>query len=280
MFHTILVCSDGSNQALQSARSAMELAQRFKAKVLLLHVFDDSNLPHLHEELAHLIERTHHEVEDRTGAIFIKTGVPFEPIHEVGDQVDTILVVAARQHADLIVLGSRGLSEWEELLLGSVSDGVLLSTSCPLLIVRGKHSGFHKILLATDGTEGAQKATSAAIKLTKEFGSELKVLTVYDPVRSHLSVPPDELGSDSYLWRVRAAVMTKVKDAAEKEGVPYAFEQIVGKPAEVIVRYARENQSDLIVMGGHGATMLRSLLVGSESRQVAHHAPCPVLFVP
>src|SRR5579871_1492426 len=120
MFDTILVCSDGSDQALQAACTAAELAQQFKSKIVLLYVFDDSNLPHLHEELPQIISRTHKDVEHRTGAIFTKAGVPFESVHEVGDQVDTILTVAARQHADLIVLGSRGLSEWEELLLGSV----------------------------------------------------------------------------------------------------------------------------------------------------------------
>jgi nucleotide-binding universal stress UspA family protein len=280
MFHTILICSDGSEGALQATHTAAELAQQFNSKIVLLNVFDDSNLPHLHEDLPHLIARVQQDVEQRTGAILHEAGLAYEALREVGDQVDTIQVVAARRHVDLIVLGSRGLSQWRELLLGSVSDGVLMSAPCPVLIVRGKHFGFHKILLATDGSEGALKATNAAVRLTKEFATELKVLNVYEPLRSHVHIPPDELDSDSYLWRVRAAVIAGVKEAAEKAGISYAFEQIVGKASEVIVRYARENKTDLIVMGGRGASMIRSLLIGSESRQVAHHAPCPVLFVP
>lgn len=280
MFQTILVCSDGSNQALQAAHKAAELARKFNAKVILLNVFDDSNLAHVHEDKTHYINRVQQEVETRTGALFIEAGVAFEPLREIGDRVDTIVVSAVRKKADLIVLGSRGMSQWEALLLGSVAEGVLMETPCPMLVVRGKHPGFHKILLPTDGSADAQKATDVAVKLAGEFHSELKVLNVFDPLKSYMDVPPDEFASDSYLWRVRTAVIATVKEAAEKAGVPYAFEQVVGKAAEVIVRSAKAYGSELIVMGGRGAGNLRSLLIGSESKQVAQHAPCSVLFVP
>lgn len=280
MFQTILVCSDGSRQALVAAHKAVDLARKFNAKIILLNVFDDSNLAHIHEERAHYINRVQQEVETLTGAIFTEAGVAFEPLREVGDRVDTIVVAAVRKKADLIVLGSRGMSQWEALLLGSVAEGVLMETPCPVLVVRGKNLGFHKILLPTDGSSGAQKATDAAIKLAGEFHSELKVLNVFDPLKSYLDVPPDELASDSYLWRVRAMVLATVKETAEKAGVPYAFEQIVGSAAEVIVRSAKTYGSELIVMGGRGAGNLRSLFISSESKQVAQHAPCSVLFVP
>ncbi len=279
MFHTILVCSDGSDHALQAAHCAADLALKFNAKLLLLNVFDDSNLPHLHEDLSHYVARVQQDVERRTGAIFTETGVPYETLNEIGDQVDTIQVVATRHKADLIVIGSRGLSEWRALLLGSVSDGVLLYASCPVLIVHGKYTGFQKILLPTDESRGALPAVSMAVGLAKEFGSELKALNVYEPLQSHIETPTDELDSDSYLWRVRAAVLATVKDAADKADVPYAFEEVVGKAAEIIVRRAREQHTDLIVMGSEGSGTSQLRRVGSVARQVAHHASCPILFV-
>jgi nucleotide-binding universal stress UspA family protein len=279
MYHTILVCSDGSDHAQQAAHCAAELARKFQAQVLLLNVFDDSNLPHLHEELPHYISRVQQDVERRTSPIFAQAGVASEWIYEVGDQVDTVCAVAARRKADLIVLGSRGLSHWRALLLGSVSDGVLLYASCPVLIVHGKYTGMSRLLLAADESKGAQHAITAAIQLTHEFGSELQALNVYEPLTSHLHVPPDELDSDSYLWRVRAAVLALVQAEAEAAGVAYAFDQVVGKAAEVIVHTARANHIDLIVMGSQGAGTSKRERTGGVTRQVAHHAPCPVLFV-
>src|SRR5579862_2376585 len=184
MYRNILVCSDGSDHALQAAHCGAELASKFNAHVILLHVFDDSNLSNLHEDVAHYIARVQHDVEERTSPIFTQAGVGFESLHEIGDQVYAIVAVAARRSADLIVLGSRGLSQWKALLLGSVSDGVLQHTSYPLLVVRGKHASFKRIVLATDGSESSLKATTTATWLTKEFGSELRALNVFEPLRS------------------------------------------------------------------------------------------------
>jgi nucleotide-binding universal stress UspA family protein len=212
-----------------------------------------------------------HDVERRTSPIFATAGVPHEWLYKVGDQVDTICAVAAQRHTDLIVLGSRGLSKWRALLLGSVSDGVLLYASCPVLILHGKYTGLNKILLPVDESRGAQHAITTAIKLTQEFGSDLTALNIYEPLTSHLHVPPDELDSDSYLWRVRAAVLALIQAEAEPAGVTYAFDQ-------VIVHQARENHTDLIVMGSQGSGTSKRERIGGVARQVAHHAHCPVLF--
>ncbi len=53
----------------------------------------------------------------------------------------------------------------------------------------------------------------------------------------------------------------------------------VGKPAEEILRVAREEGVDLIVMGTHGHTGLRHLLLGSVAEEVTRHAPCPVFTI-
>ena len=52
-----------------------------------------------------------------------------------------------------------------------------------------------------------------------------------------------------------------------------------GDPDDAIVEYAREHGADLIVMGSHGHTGLRHLLMGSVAEHVLRHAPCPVLIV-
>jgi nucleotide-binding universal stress UspA family protein len=64
-----------------------------------------------------------------------------------------------------------------------------------------------------------------------------------------------------------------------KAPMPLESEVGVGKPAEEILRVAREEEVDLIVMGTHGRTGLRHLLLGSVAEEVARHAPCPVFSV-
>jgi nucleotide-binding universal stress UspA family protein len=60
---------------------------------------------------------------------------------------------------------------------------------------------------------------------------------------------------------------------------PCEVQVVTGDPADVIVHFAQERGADLIVMGSHGHTGLRHLLLGSVAEKVLRHAPCPVLIV-
>lgn len=66
----------------------------------------------------------------------IKVGFTAEPICQIGDPAEEIMKVAARQHADMIVMGAKGLSAMDRILLGSVSTRVVQYASCPVLVVR------------------------------------------------------------------------------------------------------------------------------------------------
>jgi nucleotide-binding universal stress UspA family protein len=75
---------------------------------------------------------------------------------------------------------------------------------------------------------------------------------------------------------------TELQDFAGKnlkDTVPVQVQVAVGKPAEEILRVAREGKVGLIVMGTHGRTGVRHLLLGSVAEAVTRHAPCPVFTV-
>ena len=69
---------------------------------------------------------------------------------EFGHPVDRIHEIAQEWKSDLVVMGSRGLTAWPALLIGSVSEGVAEYAPCPVLIVRGEPKGFRQIVIATD----------------------------------------------------------------------------------------------------------------------------------
>ncbi len=146
MFKRLLVCSDGSEHALQAARAAAELAKRFDAEVVLLTAFQDLTAAIAQRSVLRLsldeqaFLRSVTEVlagaETRTGAIFSQAGIDYRPLREVGHPVDAILNVAEVDKIDLIVMGSRGLTGWQALLLGSVSEGVVHHAHGSVLVVR------------------------------------------------------------------------------------------------------------------------------------------------
>jgi nucleotide-binding universal stress UspA family protein len=78
----------------------------------------------------------HTAIQSATGKIFADHGVEVTQLREFGHPVDTIVNAAETIHADLIVLGSRGMNGFKALLLGSISDGVLHHAHCPTLVIR------------------------------------------------------------------------------------------------------------------------------------------------
>ena len=147
MFAKILVCSDGSAKAIEAATVAAQIACRFGSEIVLLSVYDPSVLPaatmgipggalDTTVDSGAFAEQTQLGVEHETGKVFAEAGLNYKARHELGHPVDRIISAAHDEHADLIVLGSRGIGGFERLLLGSVSEGVLRHAHCPVLAVR------------------------------------------------------------------------------------------------------------------------------------------------
>lgn len=66
----------------------------------------------------------------------LKAGFTAEPIYKIGDPAEEIMKVAAKQHTDMIVMGAKGLSAIDRIVLGSVSTRVVQYAKCPVLVVR------------------------------------------------------------------------------------------------------------------------------------------------
>ena len=197
---------------------------------------------------------------------------------------DKIVETAAREKADLVVLGSRGMGTFKSLLLGSVSDGVAHHAPCPVLIARGPATPFQRILLASDASPGAQKAASVAFALAKLLEASLTVLNVFKPSGWFASTDshpdPGIVVQEAHERNKRyMAAEESVQAMAQETGAPYILHQERGHPAEVIVQYADLGKFDLIVLGNRGLGTFRSLLLGSVSDGVLHHAHSSVLIV-
>lgn len=143
MFRKVLLASDGSNEALRAAQVAAAIAKRFDLPVAVVHVFHAPPLPV--GELSYTydpvqanreIAEVNQAVQQRTGKPLNEMGVTWTARHEQGHPARVILSVAEEENADLIVMGSRGLSGIKAFFLGSISDRVSHHAHCSVLIVR------------------------------------------------------------------------------------------------------------------------------------------------
>jgi len=136
-----------------------------------------------------------------------------------------------------------------------------------------------RILVSTDGSGQAFMATKEAIRLARATGAELTLLMVVDYDRKVAAfeqvslsgyVPAElKIAAYQYLAELMHVIPADLRAHTRVE---------VGMPEEIIPAVAREEESDLIVMGSRGLGAVHSMLVGSVSREVLQQADCPVLL--
>lgn len=293
MFNKILVCSDGSNHARYAALLGADIARYFHSVVLALNVFDISvalagetgiwTIPISQEALELSMASERETAESVLKPIFAQFEQPYTMLQELGHPVDAIVKVAHNEQVDLIVLGSQGLTGLKELLLGSVSYGVLHHAPCPVLIERGKGTPIQRILLASDASGGATNAAAHAFALAKQWNACLTVLNVVEPSRWLASSHPDpnpiktaeeQIKSE----RIYTAVKESLQNLVAETQQSYRMHQEQGHDGKTIVKYAQSGGYDLIVMGSRGLGGFERLVLGSTSNYVAHHAHCSVLI--
>lgn len=155
MFAKILVPLDGSEHSLRALNIAAQIADKFKGKLSLVHVYQVGVVPIVMPEPTTVTPpgvpvTTPMEVSRMTEAAreagdrilkdaeenVKETGVEMEKLLVEGHVVQEIIRTAKEGGFDLIVIGARGISHIRELLLGSVTDGVIHHVSCPVLVVK------------------------------------------------------------------------------------------------------------------------------------------------
>ncbi len=291
---TILLATDGSEEAQLAAKTAPELARSTGSQLHVVLVFfwarptalDPISLDTtVHEAVEsrarERLEKQIQKIEASGGVVrrsHLKGGEPDAEIVALGEEIG----------AGLIVMGSRGLGGMRRALIGAVSDSVVRHAHCPVMVVRGEPVVFPtKILLATDGSEEANLASSTAADLAKSTNSELHVLYVghtpsvfHEPPRTIVldPDPPSRMEEDA-----EEAARTKLEELVQK--ISEAGGEItetharLGHPDAEIVGLAERLSAGVIVMGSRGRGALRRALMGSVSDSVVRHAHRPVMVV-
>jgi nucleotide-binding universal stress UspA family protein len=139
-----------------------------------------------------------------------------------------------------------------------------------------------KVLVPTDFSDSARHAFSYGVSFAREYKAELVLLHVVENLTVGYAsdlfpVPMAEVFQE--ISGYAKTELAKLAAAAKQKGVACSELVAQGKPSAEIIRYAAENEVDMIVLGTHGKGMLDQALFGSTTERVVRRAPCPVLTV-
>ena len=146
---------------------------------------------------------------------------------------------------------------------------------------------YHRILIATDGSELADKAVAHGIELAKDLKVPICIVTVTEAWSAFELAQMSRMGDKNPIARYEEMataaagnILGKAERLAKAQGVSYELVHVQDKhPAEGIIAAAKDKGCDLIVMASHGFRGLNRLLLGSQAYEVLTHSKVPALIV-
>ena len=291
--NTILVATDFSETAEAGLDWAIDLAKTHGASIDLVHALTLPNqvadyVPSPQVMSDELQQAALRRLDESAGRARDR-GIEVKPELLLGLPSRSILEAAeSSPAADLIVIGTRGVTGIRHLLLGSTAERVVKNATCPVLSIHTgdveQHRPLETVLVPTDFSEDAELAIAAAVRLLPRGGERARMIllhayylpfeyTAYGAIPTSFDYLADTEGEA--LERLRA----KANELAE-HGLEVEVLAKEGYPPDVIVGEANAANVDLIAMGTQGRSAIANLLLGSTAERVVQHAGCPVLTVP
>ncbi len=283
MYKKIVVGTDLSPTAHIAAEHAAALASRLDAELVLLHVGADP------------------------GTQLQELGATFgaEAYSVPGNPAEALLAESDRIGADLLVVGSVGMSGARRFMLGNVPNKVSHHSNKDLLIVKTdkgeRVAGYSKILVGTDGSATAMRAVQMASHLAGRLGAELLIVCIFEPLsdqemdrlraagsqeaitqwsagKSTRSVP------DEFKWRIAGAtqaedILDRAMSRADEFGVAPELRAVEGNPAEELLSISENEGIGLVAVGSVGMSGPKRFMLGNVPHRLSHHSRTDLLVL-
>jgi universal stress protein E len=264
----LMVCTDGSAEGQNAVAITLELARACASQVHVVQVLVQ-DLQGASNFRAMLVK----EVQKNLEAIEVaaaKLQVPIQPVVPESQTPHVAIATQAEEiRPDLIIMGRRGKSALARFLMGNVTAGVIGRSPVNVLVVPlGAALGFHRLLVALDGSPYSEAAFRLGLAMAKQAESQLIGVAVA-PRKG------DIMEAKAIIQKMLAAAKQAGLSGKGVKGIsPQGVAPDIG-----IVQEAIKKEVDLIIMGSYGRTGLEKLLMGSTTEKVIGKAPCPVLVV-
>jgi nucleotide-binding universal stress UspA family protein len=268
----ILVPCDFSDEATNAFRLAIDLAHATSAEIHVVHVIE---LPMMHEDVLTplpsfdetLLKELSERAEEKFSTMkleYAKEHLPIETKIEFGPILSTLLDYLQDQKITLVMMGTKGSTGLEEVLIGSTAEKIVRHAECPVIVVK-HHTRLEdlKNIVFPNSMEGGQEDLVMHLKAL-QFALNAKLHLVW--------VDTSVKGSD------HAFVKNKLEEFARRFMMTnYTVNVFQAKNKEAgVIDFTHRIKADIVAMGTHARKGLSHFFKGSVTEDVVNHVDCPI----
>ncbi|MDN3668092.1 universal stress protein [Echinicola jeungdonensis] len=274
MLKRILVPCDFSAPSREGFRLAVDMASKVNGQVIAVYIIYNAALydapyinetglafePQFFDDLENYAKKEFAELQQSVNCDNVSCHLKIE----YGHVASTIKRLVEPLNIDLIVMGTTGVSGWEELLIGSNTEKVVRHSTVPVLSLRKapEISNIKSILLPTLFSIKQDDFIKKLMELQAFFKANLHLLYINTPMH----FKPDKIIKDKLIsfihhFGIEKYVFHLVNEYNEEKG---------------IIEFAQDNNIDMVALGTHGRKGLAHLYYGSVAENVVNHIRCPI----
>ncbi|MDO9312682.1 MAG: universal stress protein [Nitrosomonas sp.] len=279
--HNLLLASDLSSRCDRATDRAAQLAQAWRAKLLVVHAIDPAYAVRYAKMTQELPSWRHPEdyrtvaarrlsmdlASDKIDAeVYVTEGIP----HEV------VLEAARRENSNLVITGLGRDESLARTQFGSTLDKLLQELPVPLMIVRRRIRGpYRHVVIATDFSPASQPALETAIRW---FGdAQLTLFHAYEGA----GLRGDALANDAWNTIANDQCDSFLAGMVLEPSVLQRLHRVIdrGHPEVLLCDYVSHKEIDLVVLGTHGRSGFLKTMIGSTAENLLHLLECDTMVV-
>ena len=297
----VLVAYDGSLQSKEALQWAIYFCRRTGASISAAKVFEPVLPEFRYSEVGTLslemfekfavAQKADYQLMDDVKELGRSQEVEITTTMLNGHVSRALLDYAGANGISLIVAGTRGHGTLKQLLLGSVTHGLVSIADIPVLVVKRYHSGAgattsRKIMVAFDGYPQSRAALDWSIEIAKHIAAQVIVVKVVEPFQVGIAFAMAVGGSPARtaerlqeLEELNVKLMEEAKDIGKRQGVIIETKLLHGNVLESLLECIEKNGIDIVAVGAQGRGVLDKLPLGSIPHGLISLSPIPVLVV-
>ena len=276
----ILVPVDFTETSEAAASKALELAALLSAEVYLIHVVEDAGyfgapfniVPEGQPAISSSLQEMESLVKEKMAVIQNEINNKYGlmvHINITSGRVDSeIIEYSVKEHIDLTVMGTHGVSGYTEVFLGSNAQRVVTLSEIPVLTLQtATNKGFKRVLIPIDNSLHSREKVNIAIKIADLFGSDINILGLADS--------QEKKEVDKFKIKLES-----VEAILHSHNLKFTSTIEYGENlADVALNYADKNNCDLIVINTGHESRTTGIFMGALAQQIVNHSKTPVLSV-